>query len=73
MSRVVKHGSRYLIAWERAGTWAAPCKDGGAIAVVGPFEVVATKAPSFTRKAEAEAAVKQMYPFANTAFDRSAA
>ena len=72
MSRVVKHGSRYFIAWEREGTWVAPCKD-GALAIVGPFEVVVTKAPSFTRKAEAEAAAKQLYPFANTAFDRSAA
>ena len=72
MSRIVKQGTRYLIAWERAGTWVAPCSD-GALAIVGPFEVVATKAPSFIRKAEAEAAVKQLYPFANTAFDRSAA
>jgi len=76
MSRVVKHGTRWVVAYQRGRVWIGPAHTGkpnAPLALVGTLDHVAEHGYTYANRSEAVARAAEFYPFDNTAFERRAA
>ena len=73
MERVVKHGTRWYVAYRRGSMWVAPTRIGekdAPLAVVGPLEYVVEHAYGYANERDARKRATDLFPYDGSAHDR---